>query len=161
MPDAIGSISFSYASFPSRLFAKEASVSSSPLPFGAKISPIIRSLPDRLRRFDLKKAAGDSGRRWSFPSEKMNLFRALSLLRSGVNASFETSSRVFGLLSRNPFTPPSQRKPLTLSVHILPPAFFSDSRTTMSKEGFFSRRKYARERPVIPPPMITSFIFLA
>ena len=88
----------------------------------------------------------------------MYLFLALLLLLNGERASLEESSRVLGLLSRKPLTPPSHRKPSILSVHILPPAFFSDSRTMISKEGLCSRRKYARERPEIPPPMITNLI---
>src|SRR4030042_2743164 len=136
MPDAIGSINFSNASLPSLLRANSASVSSFPLPLGVKISQMTLSLPGRVRRFEEKKERGDSGKRWSFPSEKINLFRAFSLLLNGLRESFETSSSVLGLLSRKPLTPLSHRKPSALSVHILPPALFSDSRMVISKEGF-------------------------
>src|SRR4030042_2130819 len=136
IPDAIGSINFSNASLPSLLRANSARVSSLPLPLDVKISQMTLSLPGGVRRLEDKKETGDSGKRWSFPPDKINLFRAFSLLLNGRRESLETSSSVLGLLSKKPLTPLSHRKPSTLSVHILPPALFSDSRMVISKEGF-------------------------
>ena len=112
MPEHMGSISFSSTSLPRRRIIKSATVSSAG-PLWAISSISILNFPLHDRMSDLMNAGGDSGRALSFPPEKMNLFFEFSLLFTGSIPRLLQSSRVFGLLSRNPFGPFSQRNPLT------------------------------------------------
>ncbi len=128
----MGSISFSSDSLPRRRNIKLATVSSGG-PFGAFSSNINLSLPPHVRRSDFMKEMGDSGRALSFLLENIYRFLAFSLLRKGSMPRLLHSSRVFGLLSRNPFGPFSHKKPSTCSLHIFPPGRLSASKTVTSR----------------------------
>ena len=114
IPETIGAISLSRASAPRRRRPKSARVSSTPLGAAAMNgvgSRARRSLPGQEIRRLLRKEGAPSGRRCSSPPEKMKRLRALSLLRCRLlpTPSAVQRSRVWGLLSRKPLGPHSQR----------------------------------------------------
>ncbi len=115
MPEAIGAISFCNASGPRRRRPKAARVSSPPGGAAANGSPRSRSLPGQESSLLLRKEGPFSGSRCSWPPVKMNRLRALSLLRCSWSLipSAAHRSRVWGLLSRKPLGPHSQRKPFS------------------------------------------------